>query len=73
MLYLDKVQYLVGAQYGFQQVLVITDGDNITATDLEGEILTSTPAPPPASPTPATAGHPDPTPTNRERHRRPET
>jgi transposase InsO family protein len=39
MFYLDKVQYLVGAQYGFQQVLVITDSDNITVTDLEGEIL----------------------------------
>lgn len=41
--YLNKVQYMVGAQYGFQQVLVITDGnkvgDKITATDLEGEIL----------------------------------
>ena len=39
MFYLDKVQYLVGAQCGFQQVLVITDGDNITVTDLAGEIL----------------------------------
>lgn len=37
--YLDKAQYLVGAQYGFQQVLVITNGDKITVTNLEGEIL----------------------------------
>ena len=41
--YLNKVQYLVGAQHGFQQVLVITNGDKpgdtITVTDLEGEIL----------------------------------
>jgi transposase InsO family protein len=42
-LYLNKVQYLVGAQYGFQQVLVITNGDKpgdtITVTDLQGQIL----------------------------------
>ncbi|NUR98545.1 MAG: transposase family protein [Kribbellaceae bacterium] len=42
-LYLNKVQYLVGAQYGFQQVLVITNGDKpgdtITVTNLDGEIL----------------------------------
>jgi putative transposase len=41
--YLDKTQYLVGAQYSFQQVLVITNGnktgDTITVTNLEGEIL----------------------------------
>jgi transposase InsO family protein len=41
--YLDKAQYLVGAQYSFQQVLVITNGnktgDKITVTNLEGEIL----------------------------------
>jgi hypothetical protein len=41
--YLDKAQYLVGAQYSFQQVLVITNGnktgDTITVTNLEGEIL----------------------------------
>lgn len=36
---LDKVHYMVGGQYGFQQVLVITDGDKITVADLEGEIL----------------------------------
>jgi putative transposase len=38
-LYLNKVQYLVGAQYGFQQVLVITNGDKITVANFEGEIL----------------------------------
>ncbi|SFJ23494.1 hypothetical protein [Nocardioides psychrotolerans] len=36
---LAKVHYLVGGQYGFQQVLVITDGDKTTVADLEGEIL----------------------------------
>jgi hypothetical protein len=66
--YLDKVQCLVGAQYGFQQVLA-----NIIVTDLEGEISSSTPDPHPAPSTSATAGHPDHTPTNRERHRSPET
>ncbi|MFG1820844.1 integrase core domain-containing protein [Kribbella sp. NPDC049174] len=39
MFYLDKVQYMVDGRRGFQQVLVITDGDKITVTDLEGEIL----------------------------------
>ncbi len=38
-LYLDKVQYMLGATHGFQQVLIVTDGDQITVTDLEGEIL----------------------------------
>jgi len=36
---LAKVHYMVGGQYGFHQVLVITDGDKITVADLEGEIL----------------------------------
>ena len=39
VLYLDKVQYMVGAQRRFQQVLAITNGNQITVTDLEGEIL----------------------------------
>ena len=37
--WLAGVHYLVGGPYGFQQVLVITDGDKITVADLEGEIL----------------------------------
>ncbi|WP_422386693.1 hypothetical protein [Kribbella antiqua] len=37
--YLNKVQYLTGAQYSFQQALVITDADKITVTNPEGEIL----------------------------------
>ncbi|MGW6196392.1 integrase core domain-containing protein [Kribbella sp. NPDC055110] len=41
--YLDKVQYMVDGRRGFQQVLVITNGDKtgdpITVTDLQGEIL----------------------------------
>lgn len=36
---LAGVHYKVGGQYGFQQVLVITDDDKITVADLEGEIL----------------------------------
>jgi putative transposase len=36
---LAGVVYMVGGQYGFQQVLVITDRDTITVADLEGEIL----------------------------------
>jgi transposase InsO family protein len=36
---LAGVHYKVGGRYGFQQVLVITDGDKITIADLEGEIL----------------------------------
>ena len=30
---------MVGGPYGFEQVLVITDGDKITVADLDGEIL----------------------------------
>jgi putative transposase len=41
--YLNKVQYLVDGRRGFQQVLVITEGDTtgdtITVTDRQGEIL----------------------------------
>jgi transposase InsO family protein len=37
--YLAGVHYLVGGQYGFQQVLVITDDAKITIADLDGEIL----------------------------------
>lgn len=36
---LDKVTYIVGGQHGFRHVLVITDGDKITAASLDGEIL----------------------------------
>jgi putative transposase len=36
---LAGVHYKVDGRYGFQQVLVITDGDKITVADLEGEIL----------------------------------
>jgi transposase InsO family protein len=31
--------YMVGGQYGFHQVLVITDGDEITVANLDGEVL----------------------------------
>src|SRR4051794_32427102 len=36
---LNSVAYKVGAQYAFQQVLVVSDGDNIIITDLDGEVL----------------------------------
>lgn len=36
---LAGVTYMVGAQYGFQQVLVIIDGDTIDVADLDGVIL----------------------------------
>jgi putative transposase len=38
-LVLAGVHYKVDGQYGFQDVLVITNGDTITIADLEGEIL----------------------------------
>jgi len=44
---LARVTYMVGGQHGFQQVLVITDGDEITVADLEGEILIEHTRPPP--------------------------
>jgi putative transposase len=36
---LAGVHYMVGGPHGFQQVLVIIDGDKITVADLDGEIL----------------------------------
>jgi len=36
---LDKVTYKIDVDHAFQQVLVITDGDTITITDLQGQIL----------------------------------
>jgi transposase InsO family protein len=36
---LDSVAYRVDAQRAFQQVLVVSDGDKIIITDLEGEVL----------------------------------
>jgi putative transposase len=36
---LDSVTYLVGGQHGLHHVLVVTDGDALTITDLDGEIL----------------------------------
>lgn len=37
--WLDKVAYMVDAEHARTHVLVITDGDKITVTNLEGEIL----------------------------------
>ena len=36
---LAGVNYKVGERYGFEQVLVIVDGDSITIADLDGETL----------------------------------
>lgn len=36
---MDSVTYKVGGQYGLQHVLVITDGEALTITNLDGEIL----------------------------------
>ena len=36
---MDSVTYLVGGQHGLQDVLVVTDGDALTITNLDGEIL----------------------------------
>ena len=36
---LDSVTYLVGGQHRFHEVLVITDGAQITVVDAHGEIL----------------------------------
>jgi len=36
---LAGVTYKVDGRYGFQDVLVIVEGDQITVADLEGEIL----------------------------------
>ena len=37
---LDAVTYRVGGKYGLQHVLVVADGNPITVTDLDGEVLT---------------------------------
>lgn len=37
--WLDKVAYKVDGRRGFEQVLLITDGDTLTVTDLQGELL----------------------------------
>ena len=36
---LDSVHYKVDGQYGFEHVLVTTDGDKIIVTDVRGEVL----------------------------------
>lgn len=37
--WLDKVNYMVSGRYAFQQVLVVTNGNQIIVTDTRGEIL----------------------------------
>jgi putative transposase len=39
VIYLDKVFYKLDVDHAFIQVLVITDGDHFTVTDLDGEAL----------------------------------
>ncbi|WP_443689963.1 integrase core domain-containing protein [Nocardioides pinisoli] len=36
---LDSVTYLIGGRYGLAHVLVVMDGNDLTITDLDGEIL----------------------------------
>jgi putative transposase len=36
---LDSVTYMVNVDHAFQQVLVVSDGDKIIVTDLQGELL----------------------------------
>jgi transposase InsO family protein len=38
-IHVDKVVYKIDVDHAFQQVLVVTDDDKITITDLDGEIL----------------------------------
>ena len=44
---LDNVRYLVDAQRGFDDVLVVADGDQIMVVDFNGEILLETTRPAP--------------------------
>ena len=70
---LDQVFYMVGGRHGFHQVLVITDGDKITITDLHGEILIEHTRPAPGV-TYVGNGRPrGPGPRTPNRHRSPET
>jgi putative transposase len=70
---LNKVQYMVDGRRGFQQVLVITDGDKITVTDLEGEILIEHTRPGPRSDVRRQRPPRRPTPRPLKRHRCPDT
>lgn len=38
-IHVDKVFYMIDVEHRFKQVLVVTDGDQLTITDLDGEIL----------------------------------
>lgn len=46
--FMSKVQYRLGAIHGFKQVLIITNGDQITVADLNGEVLAEFTRPGPA-------------------------
>ena len=37
--HVDKVFYKIDVEHVFKQVLVVTDGDKLTITDLDGQIL----------------------------------
>ncbi|WP_425573793.1 Mu transposase domain-containing protein [Nocardioides koreensis] len=39
VIHVDKVFYKIDVDHAFQQVLVVTDRDHITITDIDGEIL----------------------------------
>jgi len=46
-IYVDKVFYKIDVDHAFKQVLVVTDHDKITVTDIDGEILAEHPRPAP--------------------------
>jgi putative transposase len=71
--YLNLVQYLVGTQYGFQRVLVITNGDTLTVTNPQGQILIEHTRPAPGTAYVGNAKPPGPHTNNPDRHRSPET
>jgi putative transposase len=71
--HVDKVFYKIDVEHRFKQVLVVTDGDKLTITDLDGEILAEHTRPAPGVTTSATAGPEDHARRPRIRHRSPET
>ena len=63
---LDSVTYLVAGRYGLQHVLVVTDGDALTITDLDGEILAEHTRPAPGVTYVGNGQRPGPRPKNAE-------
>ena len=74
---LDKVTYKVDVRHAFEQVLIVSEGDQpgarIIITDLEGEILAEHTRPAPEPDTSETADGQEPAPRTRKCHRSPDT